>query len=210
VTRADRAAEGVRARAASAVQAPRRDALRALAAGGLAATAPHALAAAPPAGASRSTEWPDDAAFDGGPPGAAEPAVPVDWPPLRLLDGRTLAPESWRGLAAVLVVWSVNCPFCVRHNPRIEALHRAVAGRPLRVLGASIDADAELVRRHAREHGYTFPITLEAQALRARFGLRRVTPTTVTFDRAGRLLQRIPGEMAESDVMALARLADAR
>jgi thioredoxin-related protein len=47
-----------------------------------------------------------------------------------------------------------------------------------------------------------------AEALRARFGLRRVTPTTVSFDRRGRLLQRIPGEMFEEDVMALIGLAD--
>jgi thioredoxin-related protein len=77
------------------------------------------------------------------------------------------------------------------------------------VLGAALDRDPELVRRHAREHGYTFPITLDAEPLRQRFGLRRVIPTTVTFDRRGRLLQRIPGEMAEDDVRALARLADA-
>jgi thiol-disulfide isomerase/thioredoxin len=142
--------------------------------------------------------------------GATAPAepTPAGWPALQLLDGSSWSSESWDGLAGVLVVWATWCPYCHRHNPRLEALHRAVAGRPMRVLAASLDTDPELVRRHVRERGYTFPVTMEAEPLRARFGLRRVTPMTVTFDRRGRILLRIPGEMAEADLMALSRLAD--
>jgi thiol-disulfide isomerase/thioredoxin len=145
---------------------------------------------------------------------AAEPQpttgtdAPLAWPPIRLLDGTLWTPESWQGQAAVLVIWATWCPFCHRHNPGVEALHRAVAGRPIRVLGASLDRDPELVRRHVAERGYTFPMTMDAEALRTRFGLRRITPTTVTFDRRGRLLQRIPGEMFAEDVLELAKLAD--
>jgi thiol-disulfide isomerase/thioredoxin len=149
-------------------------------------------------------------------PPAAAPAAsaasngPVAWPTIELLDGTVWSPESWRGQAGVLLIWATWCPFCVRHNPHVDALHRAAqaAGRPLRVLAASLDRDPELVRRYVRERGYGFPVTMGAEALRARFELRRVTPTTVTFDRRGRLLQRIPGEMFEDDVMALMALAD--
>ncbi len=143
------------------------------------------------------------------PPAAAADAA-VAWPTIELLDGTVWSPDSWRGQAGVLVIWATWCPFCVRHNPHVDALHRAAqaAGRPLRVLAASLDRDPELVRRYVRERGYAFPVTMGAEALRARFGLRRVTPTTVTFDRRGRLLQRIPGEMFEEDVMALIGLAD--
>jgi thiol-disulfide isomerase/thioredoxin len=149
-------------------------------------------------------------------PSAAAPGVsngtdgPVAWPPIELLDGSVWSPESWRRQAGVLLIWATWCPFCARQNPHVDALHRAAqaAGRPLRVLAASLDRDPELVRRYVRERGYAFPVTMGAEALRARFGLRRVTPTTVTFDRRRRLLQRIPGEMFEEDVMALIGLAD--
>jgi thiol-disulfide isomerase/thioredoxin len=130
------------------------------------------------------------------------------WPPITLLDGTVWAPESWSGQAGVILLWATWCAFCRRHNPHVEKLWQAVRARPLRVLGVSIDRDPEVVRQHAREHGYTFPITLGEDALRARLTSRRVLPTTVTFDRRGRLLQRIPGEMFEDDVLALARLAD--
>jgi thiol-disulfide isomerase/thioredoxin len=142
------------------------------------------------------------------PAGATD--APVAWPAIELLDGTVWSPESWRGQAGVLLIWATWCPFCVRHNPHVDALHRAAqaAGRPLRVLAASLDRDPERVRRYVRERGYAFPVTMGAEALRARFALRRVTPTTVTFDRRGRLVQRIPGEMFEEDVMALIGLAD--
>jgi thiol-disulfide isomerase/thioredoxin len=153
-----------------------------------------------------------DAASRG--PAGADPSTaagsggPSAWPELKLLDGAVWTPESWRGVAGVLVVWATWCPFCERHNAHVDRLFRETTGRPIRVLTASLDRDAEKVRRHVRERGWSFPVTMDAEALRTRFGLRRVTPTTVTFDRGGRLLQRIPGEMFEEDVMALAKLAD--
>lgn len=135
-------------------------------------------------------------------------AAPFEWPEIVLLDGPTWAPETWRDRAAVVVLWATWCPFCHRHNPHVEKLWQAVRGGPMRVLGVSLDRDPERVRRHVRERGYTFPMTMATDALRTRLVQHRVTPTTVTFDRRGRLLQRIPGEMFEEDVLGLARLAD--
>jgi hypothetical protein len=135
-------------------------------------------------------------------------ATAFEWPAVTLLDGTVWTPESWHGQAGVVVVWATWCAFCHRHNPHVEKLWRAVQARPIRVLGVSLDRDPDLVRRHARERGYTFPMTIVAEPLRVRLAPRRVTPTTVTFDRRGVLLQRIPGEMFEEDVLALARLAD--
>jgi hypothetical protein len=139
----------------------------------------------------------------------SEPAAPFAWPRLVLLDGTAVEPADWRDQAAVLVLWATHCPFCLRHNANIETLYRAAAGRPLRVMTAALDDDAARVRRYMADHRYTFPATMQAETLRARLGLRRVIPTTCTFDRSGRLLQRIPGEMAADDVLRLLELASA-
>ena len=141
---------------------------------------------------------------------AAEPSVGVDaWPAVRLLDGETLGPEQLRGSAVVLVFWATHCPFCLRHNAHVDKLHRACAGRPIRVVTAALDRDPEAVRAYMRRNGYAFPVTLDAEPLRTALQLRRVIPLTCTFDRAGRPLQRIAGEMFEEDVVELRRLADA-
>lgn len=131
----------------------------------------------------------------------------VDWPPLPLLDGGVLPPEAWQDCAAVLVFWASHCPFCRRHTPHVEALHRAAQGRRLRVLTASFDP-ADKARAYLARGGYTFPVTLEAATLAPRFSARDVLPLTVVVDRSGRLAEIIPGEMFAEDVAALIAHAD--
>jgi thiol-disulfide isomerase/thioredoxin len=138
------------------------------------------------------------------PPADARPVI--DWPTLRLLDGRTLEPSSWQGRAAVVVFWATYCPYCRRHNAHIDQLERATRGQGLRVLGVALDADAAAVRRYMDRNGYGFPVALDGGELRRRLTDRRVIPMTCTVDRSGRLLQAIPGEMSGDDVMELARL----
>jgi thiol-disulfide isomerase/thioredoxin len=138
---------------------------------------------------------------------AADATRGFDWPTLRLLDGSTLAPASWQGQAAVLVFWATYCPYCRRHNAHVDALHLATQGQPLRVLGVALDRDTDAVRRYMASTGYRFPVVVDGAALRQRFTTRRVIPMTCVLDRQGRLLQSIPGEMAESDVLGLASAA---
>ena len=140
---------------------------------------------------------------------AREPAA-VAWPQIELLDGTVLTAADWAGVAAVVVFWSTTCPFCRRHNEHVEKLFRSSAGARLRVLGVALDRDRDRVRRYMAQHGHGFPVTLDAQRLQPMFSPRTVVPMTCTVDRSGRLLQSVPGEMFEEDVLELARLADQR
>ena len=128
----------------------------------------------------------------------------IAWPEIQLLDGGTISPASWHGLAAVVVFWATHCPFCLRHNAHIDKFHRSRLGQPLRVLGVALDSDADSVRYYMARHHYEFPVTLDRGDLRRRLTTRRVIPMTCVIDRQGRLLQAIPGEMTEEDVMGLA------
>lgn len=139
--------------------------------------------------------------------GADGTALPLRWPPLHLLDGRVLSPADWHGQAAVLVFWATWCAFCKRHNRHLDTLHQATRGQPLRVLGIALDSDADLVRRTVAAQGWRFPVAMDGGALRDRLAPRRVLPSTCVVDRGGRVLQVIPGEMTEADVLDLARLA---
>ena len=133
----------------------------------------------------------------------------IRWPVLTLLDGETLDAEAWNDTAAVVVFWATWCPFCRRHNAHIERLHRAAAGPHLRVLSVALDGDEKAVRRYMTTNGFDFPVLVGRAELRALFTSRRVIPMTCLVDRRGLLVQAIPGEMAEADVLALARLAEA-
>lgn len=142
------------------------------------------------------------------PPAHGQVPSPVAWPAIDLLDGTRLEPAAWRDTAAVVVIWATHCPFCRRHNVHLEKLHRAVAGKPLRVIAASVDRDPGVVRRYLQAQGYTFPVTMQGESLRRLFSPRTVIPLTVPVDRQGRAGTPIPGEMFEEDVLDLARLAD--
>ena len=130
----------------------------------------------------------------------------VDWPSLTLLDGSQVDPATWRAQASVLVFWATWCQYCKRHNAHIDKLYRATRGQSLRVLGVALDTDAQAVRRYMTASGYAFPVALDSVGLRARLTARRVIPMTIVSDRQGRLVQAIPGEMSEDDVLGLGKV----
>ena len=138
---------------------------------------------------------------------AVKPGQPVPWPDMDLLGGGRFGAAQAAGNAVVVVFWTTTCPFCRRHNQHVEKLHRAAAGKRLRVLGVARETDAALVARYARAQGYSFPITLIQPGLAALLSPRRVVPMTVTVDRQGRLKQALPGEMFEEDLLELLQLA---
>jgi peroxiredoxin len=143
---------------------------------------------------------------------AANPAAQgerVQWPQVKLLDGSPFGARQAEGKAVVAVFWSTTCPFCKRHNQHLEKLAKAAATtkKPLVVLGISRDRDASSVARYAKEQGYSFAITMDAEPLRAALATRNMIPLTVVIDRQGRMKQVLPGEMFEEDVLELLDLA---
>ncbi|MBA4176542.1 MAG: hypothetical protein C0505_08265 [Leptothrix sp. (in: Bacteria)] len=139
--------------------------------------------------------------------GAPQPGSLIEWPALVAPDGRGIDPAAWQGVPVVVVFWATYCAFCLRHNAHIEKLHRTLDPARLRVLSVALDRDPAAVQLYLRRHGYGFPVALDGGLLRLRFTSRRVIPMTCTVGADGRLLQCIPGEMAEADVMELGRLA---
>lgn len=127
-------------------------------------------------------------------------------PPLTLLDGRTLRPHDWVGQAWVLSFFTLDCPYCRRHNARLDALSRRMAGHGLHVLGVT-QAAPEAVREHLSEQRLGFDTTAQGASLRALLTSRRVVPFTAVIDASGIVRELIPGEMSEDDVQALARWA---
>ncbi len=129
----------------------------------------------------------------------------IAWPPLRSVQGQDLPPAHWAGVPTVVVFWATWCGFCRRHNAHVDRLQRSVDPAGLRVLAVALDTDAAAVRRYLQQTGYGFTTVADGTALRERFTPRRVIPMTCTVGADGRLLQAIPGEMSEDDVMGLAR-----
>jgi thiol-disulfide isomerase/thioredoxin len=140
--------------------------------------------------------------------GPAANAAKMVWPSaIPLLDGTSWAvPSPAQPSAVILVFWSTTCPFCARHNPHVQKLHAASAGKGLRVLTAATDERPDDVRAYLLRHGYQFPVARDHDALRRLVTTRRVIPLTVAIDREARIREVIPGEMFEEDVLGLLKV----
>lgn len=135
------------------------------------------------------------------PPPAAEL---VRWEAASLADGLPVRFEAGDG-AVVLNVWATWCEPCRREMASLEAAHRSLAARGIRVIGVSVDRDVLLAREYARRMGLTFTnLSDPAQALvRDRLGVRRL-PTTVGIGADGGVRWR---EESARDWSEAARLA---
>lgn len=133
------------------------------------------------------------------------PGTVLKLPPVRLLDGREIAPAHWRDKVLVVERWATWCPFCANQNPHLDKLHRAHAGRGLEVLGLSIDRGPDVVRAYMRDRGYAFHAAMMTPAWEAVLGRTRKLPMVWVVGRDGRLKEVIPGEMFPDDVEGLAK-----
>lgn len=140
-------------------------------------------------------------------PEALPPEASVDlphWEAASLADGRPVRFDAAEG-AIVLNVWATWCEPCRREMASLEAAHRVLSARGIRVVGVSIDKDVLLAREYARRLGLTFTnLSDPAQMLvRDRLGVKRL-PTTVAIGADGRVRWR---DEAARDWSEPARLA---
>ena len=136
---------------------------------------------------------------------AAEVGDVIRLPDVKLLDGRTVPASQWAGKPLVVEFWASWCPFCALQNPRLQALYDKTHGTPLQVLTISIDKHPHEAVAYLKQRGYTFPATMDSDALRHAFGKRRGLPELYVLDGHGHVVQKEVGEMLDDEVAALAR-----
>jgi thiol-disulfide isomerase/thioredoxin len=129
------------------------------------------------------------AALATGPSAAAVP----DSPPLDRHHGRIL----------LLNFWATWCAPCRKEIPLLVRLQSEYGPRGVQVVGASIDEpeDRELAERFVRDRRVNYPVwyghTTEDMKP---FGLATSIPATAIFDRDGRRMFRIIGEVHEETI----------
>ncbi|AXW60743.1 alkyl hydroperoxide reductase [Ralstonia solanacearum] len=138
---------------------------------------------------------------------AVEVGDTVTFPDVQLLDGTRVPGEAWRGHPVIIATWASWCPYCALQNPRLQKLYDATRNTDLRLLTISIDANPQLAGDYVAKRGFTFPVTMESDALCAATGPRKGLPELLVLDADGRVVKKETGEMLEDDVADLARYA---
>ncbi|HEX7057591.1 MAG TPA: redoxin domain-containing protein [Bacilli bacterium] len=122
------------------------------------------------------------------------------------LDGADHSLSDYRGKAVMINFWGSFCPPCVREMPAIQKQYEKTAGADFTVLGINLDESVVTVKSFINQHGVTFPILLDKDTVRERYGVTAF-PTTFFLDKKGKIMVRHEGEMSEDFIKAtLAKL----
>ncbi|MDE2047541.1 MAG: TlpA family protein disulfide reductase [Betaproteobacteria bacterium] len=138
---------------------------------------------------------------------AAEVGARINWPDVKLIDGRVLPSAELNRRVVIVEFWGSDCPFCARQNPQLEKLNRSLQGTQAMVLTFSIDAQAQTAADYVARHGYTFPVALAPARGATLLGVRKGLPELYVIEPGGRVAEKQVGEMFPEDVQALARYA---
>ena len=121
---------------------------------------------------------------------------------LTKLDGTQISLGDYRGKVIVLNFWATWCGPCRIEMPLLEkAMQKYSADKDVVFLALSTDEDRALVEPYLKQQKYKLPVAY-ADYLNDHFGVNSI-PTTIIFDRQGRISYRQAGIAREEDFVAM-------
>jgi peroxiredoxin len=136
--------------------------------------------------------------------GPASPATgPAVTATLPRLNGEPLNLADYRGKVLAVNIFAAWCSSCWEEIRGFERVSRDYGSRGVAVVGISVQTSPEDTRAMIDKLGVTFPVGLDPQGTVSQetLGLRGM-PTTLFFDRQGRLLENITGKVSEGQLRA--------
>jgi thiol-disulfide isomerase/thioredoxin len=125
-----------------------------------------------------------------GPATAYQNAPDVEF---RTLDGRPFRLTELKGQVVLLNFWATWCIPCREEIPALNSLQHELEPKGLRIVGASLDDNAEGVNAYQKEvRKFDYQVLLGGSDLKVKFE-QSVLPTTYLIDRQGRIRQKIIG-----------------
>lgn len=117
---------------------------------------------------------------------------------LQTLDGGSWSLGAQRGRVVLVNYWATWCAPCRAETPALVRLSNEYKAKGLEVVGITLDeGGATTVRPFVAEYGIPYPILLPTNAANLSMMIEAV-PTTVLYDRQGRVAMRYVGAASES------------
>jgi len=128
---------------------------------------------------------------------------------LTSLDGRRVRLSELRGHVVLLNFWASWCAPCRVEMPWLTDLDKRLGARGLSVLGVSVDEpdDRERVARFIHDRPVGYPILLQDETVKSKYGGVQYLPQTFLIGRDGRILRRTYGIRSRADLEQSVRSA---
>ncbi len=124
------------------------------------------------------------------------------------LDGRPVKLAAWHGRPLIVDFWATWCPPCRKEIPELNEIYQKYRSRGLMVLGVSVDKvqgdGVKSVRPFAQEFKISYPILMADNEVVDALDLDNI-PTTLFFDRKGKLVARLEGRGKSGELAAAAK-----
>src|SRR5271168_2270538 len=116
------------------------------------------------------------------------------------LRGRAVSSADFRGKVLLVDFWATWCEPCKKEMPAYQKLAEKYGPKGLAVIGFKMNdmPDTENPNRFARRMGVRYPLAETTEELVRQFGGIEGLPTTLLYDRQGKLVKKVIGfEYAE-------------
>lgn len=112
------------------------------------------------------------------------------------LQGETVQLDDYKGQYVILNFWGTFCEPCVREMPLLQSYHDQYKDKDAVVIGINLDEPYATVKSFVRSLDVTFPIWLDDDTVRKRYGVMSY-PTTFFIDRDGIIQEKVVGELLD-------------
>lgn len=131
----------------------------------------------------------------------------IQLPEITLISGEQLPADYYEGQPVVVSYWASWCPYCKRQNERLQTLYPMAQEKGLNLLTINVDEDPDEALKYLESVQPNFPSAFETEAIRAVFGKATFIPKLFVIDAEAKVVEIIPGEMADKDVLGLLKHA---
>lgn len=107
--------------------------------------------------------------------------------------------ESNRGKVVVVALWATWCPPCRKEIPGFINLYNKYKDKGVEIIGIAFDENGEsAVPPFITKMGINYPVYLEGKDVARSYDLRAY-PTTVVYDKSGKIANKHVGYASEED-----------
>jgi cytochrome c-type biogenesis protein len=117
----------------------------------------------------------------------------------KTLDGQPFRLKELQGQVVVLNFWATYCLPCRDEIPALNSLQHELDARGLKIVGASLDDDADGINAYQKAVAkFDYKVLLGSSSIKQQYE-QSVLPTTFLIDRQGRIREKIIGARAKAD-----------